>query len=188
MTTRAIVLSCLLFLSIPLFAEIEDEKMSHSLVVKGGYPIPLSDMHKRVTMNIPYFSIAYRIIPPYKYSQMLYFEVEAGFFSQKSRGKIYNEKILLFSEPVMFHVMPRINLWKELYLLPRFGLGFIFNQAKGGASSGAYNHVGCAAGIEVYYRFSSSFSLNIQASILIGFDKNRILYHVVPNLGAAYFF
>ncbi len=158
-----------------------------SLVTRGGASIPLGEYSDRVSVYLPYLSIAFRV-QPINYSRFVLLEAEAGFYSYRANRDIAGNRAIQYTEPLMVNVLASIHIWKGLFFYPKFGAGFILNQVRGSSSSGAYNHVGCTGGVEFLYRISERVGVTARFSAFFGFDKNRVLFHIVPDLGVAVYF
>ncbi len=158
-----------------------------SLVTRGGASIPAGDYSDRVNIQLPYLSLAFRV-QPVKYSQYVLLEAEAGFYSYRAKRDIAGNRAIQYAEPLMVNVLASVHIWKGLFFYPKFGAGFILNQVRGSSSTGAFNHVGCSVGVEFLYRISERVGITVRTSAVFGFDKNRVLYQVVPDLGVAVYF
>ncbi len=174
----------------------DDATRPYWILPRCGAYVPLDEMDERVEMWVPYLALAFRAMPPAEWSRYLALEIEAGFFAHRARGDasvlpsffkgyrfVKPPRAVLYAEPVMASALGEFFVWKGLYLMPGFGAGMTFIQVRGGSSPGSYNHVSCAAGLEVGYRISDLLSAAIRVRAVIGFDRNRVLYHVVPDAG-----
>ncbi|OHD66560.1 MAG: hypothetical protein A2176_02180 [Spirochaetes bacterium RBG_13_51_14] len=183
---HAIIIAFLAFLAVE--SRAEDDSGRFSLLARCGASVPLSDMNERTKVWLPYLSLAFRASAPPEWSRYLAFEVEAGFYGYRAREETAGKRPRLYAEPVMVSVMGVFPLLRGISILPSFGAGMTFTQVRNSSSSGSYNHVACAPGIELSYRFSGLVSAGIRVRAVFGFDRDRVFYHIVPDAGVAFHF
>lgn len=164
-----------------------DTPSAHAVILRSGASFPIAEQNDRA-VHLPLIAISYRFAPSPDQGGALLAEVEAGFFGTRADREIAGERAKIYTETVMFMVMPQFRLWGELRIYPLFGAGIIFNIVRDSASSGTYSHAGCTGGIELAYRFYGSFSLHLRTRAIFGLDRDRVFYHLAPDLGVSYCF
>ena len=163
----------------------EKDEITYIIGISSGIYFPLDNKNAKFLKNdFPYFGITFGI--QNIMMQGLLFEVDAGYFSSKSKDD--KDDIKITSLPIVFLAGYNIKLIEKLFMVPKIGAGYWFQKGseRFDGKTPDINYPITQLELEIKYNINENLFASLGYRFNVLFGSNEMYYYHAPLMLVSY--